>query len=302
MTKSSSSDFSSADSEIASLSRRLPAWFRINLALQEGYRNVQHQIKKQRLHTVCQSARCPNRNECWNSGTATFLILGNLCTRGCRFCNVSKGAPSLPELDEPLRVAHAVSSLNLRYVVITSVTRDDLSDGGATTFAQTINAIRIKSPGCRVEVLIPDFQGSESALGIVLAASPDILNHNIETVPRLYSTVRPQADYRRSLDLLQKATIWGTTTKSGIMLGLGESIAEIRNVMRDLRRSGCDILTLGQYLQPNRSLHPVVRFYSPEVFASLREEALSLGFRRVVSGPLVRSSYHAAQNAPAVCV
>jgi lipoic acid synthetase len=225
------------------------------------------------------------------------MILGNVCTRQCRFCSVPKGTPQDADADEPVRVAEAVAALNLTYAVITSVTRDDLPDGGAALFADTIRAIRRKSPGCRVETLIPDFQGSRDSLHTVLDAAPDMLNHNIETVPSLYLRVRPQADYRRSLDLLRRARAAGAVTKSGLMLGLGESIEEVRAVMNDLRQTGCDTLTLGQYLQPSKQHLPVERYYHPGEFAVLKDEALALGFRTVASGPLIRSSYHAQEYA-----
>ena len=254
---------------------------------------VRSLILANKLHTVCQSAACPNQAECWNEGTATFMVLGNVCTRGCRFCAVPKGAPQGLDQDEPYRVADAVAALKLKYAVVTSVTRDDLVDGGAEIFARTIQDIRSKSPECRVEVLIPDFQGSEPLLRIVLKAKPDILNHNLETVPSLYSRVRPQSDYRTSLELLSRAKASGAVTKTGLMLGLGEEREELLAVMRDLRDIGCAILTLGQYLQPSKTHLAVEKYYHPDEFAALRDQALALGFRHVVSGPLVRSSYHA---------
>lgn len=256
---------------------------------------VRSLLSRHRLHTVCRSAACPNRTECWNAGTATFMILGNICTRGCGFCNVPRGIPAGIDLDEPARVAEAVASLDLRYAVVTSVTRDDLLDGGAELFAETIRAVRRTCPECRVEVLIPDFQGSTEALSTVLDAQPDILSHNIETVLSLYSLVRPKAGYRRSLELLRRAKAEGSVTKTGLMLGLGESLQEVHAVMLDLRDIDCDILTLGQYLQPKRTNLPVSKYYHPDQFKDLREEALKLGFRQVVAGPLVRSSYHAEQ-------
>ncbi len=221
------------------------------------------------------------------------MILGNICTRSCKFCNVLKGAPERLDLDEPSRVAEAVASLGLDYAVVTSVTRDDLDDGGAGMFAKTIMTIHAKTPGCRVEVLVPDFQGSERSLRAVLDAGPDVLNHNLETVPSLYSRVRPQADYQRSLGLLSRAKSYGAMTKTGLMLGVGEGNDEVRSVMNDLRKIGCDLLTIGQYLQPNRGAFPVEKYYHPDEFSKLKEEALGMGFRHVESGPLVRSSYHA---------
>ena len=273
--------------------KRLPPWFKIRLTTGDAFKSVQKQVHSNKLHTVCQSAACPNQNECWNAGTATFMILGNICTRGCRFCNVPKGRPSGLDRDEPERVARAVAELNLNYAVITSVTRDDLPDGGAEFFAATIKAIRKTSPNCRVEVLIPDFLGSAESLETVLNASPDVLSHNLETTPSLYSRVRPQALYKRSLELLLQARQFGVITKTGLMLGLGEGAVEVRTVMHDLRGVDCQILTLGQYLQPGRNHLPVEKYYSPDEFASFREEAVALGFKQVVAGPLVRSSYHA---------
>ncbi len=277
----------------AEVKRRLPPWFKISLTTSEQYRNIKKLIRSNKLHTVCQSAACPNQNECWNAGTATFMVLGNVCTRGCRFCNVPKGIPTDIDRDEPERVARAVAELKLNYAVITSVTRDDLPDGGAEIFAETIKAIRETSPDCRVEVLIPDFLGSAESLKTVLNASPDVLNHNLETTPSLYSRVRPQALYHRSLELLSRARQLGVVTKTGLMLGLGESRDEVISVMHDLRDVDCQLLTLGQYLQPGRSHLPVKKYYSPEEFAVFREEARSRGFKHVEAGPLVRSSYHA---------
>jgi lipoyl synthase len=276
--------------------RRLPEWFKVRLSTNERYSAVRSLVRKRDLHTVCESAACPNRNECWNAGTATFLILGDVCTRGCGFCNIPSGCPAEPDHGEPERVACAVASLGLSYAVVTSVTRDDLSDGGAALFAETINAIRKGSAHCRVEVLVPDFQGSPQHLDTVLDAFPDVLNHNIETVPSLYPRVRPQADYGRSLQLLRRAKDRGAVTKSGLMLGLGEGGEELRSVLCDLRSSGCDIVTVGQYLRPSRGHIPVQRYYRPEEFDSLRRFALDLGFRDVVAGPLVRSSYRAEQH------
>lgn len=275
---------------------RLPSWFNTRLSTGNRYALVRDQVMHRNLHTVCRSAACPNQTECWNAGTATFMILGNVCTRGCRFCNVPKGVPCGVDLDEPKRVGDAVASLNLRYAVVTSVTRDDLSDGGAGIFAVTISNIREKSPGCRIEVLIPDFRGSEEALLTIQSASPDVLSHNLETVPSLYSSVRPGADYQRSLRLLEKAKKYGLVTKTGLMLGLGESIDEVLEVIGNLQKVGCDILTLGQYLQPRKSHLPVIKYYHPEEFQNLSEEAKKLGLRKVVAGPLVRSSYHAEKH------
>jgi lipoic acid synthetase len=262
-----------------------PAFSRTSLLLEDG-----------RLHTVCREALCPNRGECFSRGTAAFLILGDCCTRFCRFCSVSQGTPQPPDPDEPLRVAEAASALSLDYVVVTSVTRDDLADGGAGAFAQTIRCLRSALPAVRIEVLIPDFQGSEAALRTVLDARPDRVNHNLETVERLYAEVRPQALYGRSLELLRRTAAWGApgvAVKSGLMLGLGERRSEVERALRDLLEAGCRVLTLGQYLQPKRECLPVVCFVPPEEFDRWREVALAMGFDRVASAPLVRSSYHA---------
>jgi lipoic acid synthetase len=247
---------------------------------------------------VCEEAACPNIGECFEAGTATFLILGDVCTRACRFCAITSGRPDPVDAEEPLRVAETVALLGLRHAVVTSVTRDDLADGGAGVFASTIREIHRLSPSTAVEVLIPDLCGDWQALAAITEAGPDILNHNVETVPRLYRSVRPQAVYQRSLELLRQAKALrpGMSTKSGIMLGLGEEPAEIRKAMSDLRGAGCDILTLGQYLRPSPRHLPVARFYPPEEFALLAEEGRALGFRHVESGPLVRSSYRAAQQ------
>jgi lipoyl synthase len=276
--------------------KRLPPWFKKRLASNGRQADIRNLIKDYNLHTVCSSAACPNQTECWNAGTATFMILGNICTRNCRFCGVPKGAPRGLDLDEPDRVAHAVAALQLNYAVITSVTRDDLDDGGSSLFAATIKAIQTKTSGCGIEVLIPDFKGSESALRTVFDASPQVLNHNIETVPALYPTVRPQAHYQRSLAVLASAHAYGLPTKTGIMLGLGETIDEIKAVMRDLRKVDCSFLTLGQYLQPGKNHLPVEKYYHPDEFVMLRDEARAMGFRHVAAGPLVRSSYHAQQH------
>jgi lipoyl synthase len=274
-------------------SRRLPDWFKVRLSTNERYSAVRSLVRERDLHTVCESAACPNRNECWNAGTAAFLILGDVCTRSCGFCNISTGTPRKMDAREPERVAEAVASLGLSYAVVTSVTRDDLPDGGAGLFAETIRAIRKRTPRCRIEVLVPDFQGTPESLDDVLDAAPDVLNHNIETVPSLYFRVRPQADYGRSLRLLERASARGFTAKSGLMLGMGEGMEEVRSVLRDLRGVGCALLTIGQYLRPNKRSLPVASFPAPRVFEDLRAEALCMGFRGVSSGPLVRSSYHA---------
>ncbi|MBI2919425.1 MAG: lipoyl synthase [Chloroflexi bacterium] len=278
--------------------QRLPPWFKVRLPGGPGYLSVQRLLRDQKLHTVCEEAHCPNIGECFESGTATFLILGDTCTRNCGFCAVGSGRPLPPDPQEPENVARSVQSLGLKYAVITSVTRDDLPDGGAGVFAATIRRIRELCPACRVEVLIPDFRGSAAALSQVMAACPDVLNHNVETVPRLYPRVRPKAVYQRSLEVLSKAKALSADalTKSGIMVGLGETREELRQAMADLRSTGCDLLTIGQYLRPSSSHLPVERFYTPEEFVALRDEAMSLGFRQVESGPLVRSSYHAART------
>lgn len=277
--------------------QRRPEWLRAPAPVGENYSELKSLVGSLRLHTVCESAACPNIGECWNHRTATFMILGNVCTRRCGFCAVRKGAPLAVDYDEPRRVAEAAEALDLRYAVITSVNRDDRKDGGAELFALTIRAIRERLPGCRVEVLIPDFQGSHAAMDIVLEAAPDVLNHNTETVPRLYRQVRLGARYERSLDILaySKQARPAIPTKSGMMLGLGENADEVLEVMRDLRAHNVEILTLGQYLRPSPKHLPVIRFVPPEEFAELRGEGYAMGFRHVESGPLVRSSYRAAE-------
>ena len=275
-----------------------PAWLKVAAPQGENFRALKALVREKCLHTVCESARCPNIGECWQSRTATFLILGNVCTRGCAFCAVECGTPPDYDLDEPRRVAEAIATLQLRYAVITSVTRDDLADGGAFIFAETIRRIGELCPDCKVEVLIPDFQGDAAALASVIAAHPQVLNHNVETVPRLYSLVRAHADYRRSLAVLAqaKAIDPAQTTKSGIMLGLGESRDEIHDTLRDVRAAQCDIITIGQYLRPSLGHVPVQHYYSPEEFDDFAEYARSLGFAHVESAPLVRSSYHAHEQ------
>jgi len=274
-----------------------PAWLRAPAPVGEDYTNLKKLVQTLNLHTVCESAACPNIGDCWNRRTATFMILGNVCTRRCGFCAVQKGAPLAVDYDEPRRVAEAVAVLGLKFAVITSVNRDDRKDGGAELFAMTIRAIRDRLPGCGVEVLTPDFQGSHAAMDIVLEARPDILNHNTETVPRLYRQVRLGARYERSLDILAhvKRSQPGIPTKSGLMLGLGETIDEVLQVMRDLRSSNVDILTLGQYLRPSLKHLPIMRYVAPEEFADLKRAGYEMGFRHVESGALVRSSYHAEE-------
>ena len=273
-----------------------PDWLRAPAPVGANYRDLKTLIERLRLHTVCESAACPNVGECWNHRTATFMILGNVCTRRCGFCAVQKGAPLAVDHDEPNRVAEAAAAMGLKYAVVTSVNRDDRKDGGAELFALTIRAIRELIPGCRVEVLIPDFQGSHAALETVLEAAPDVLNHNTETVPRLYRQVRLGARFERSLDILahSKAARPEIPTKSGLMLGLGENAEEVVGVMRDLRAHNVDILTLGQYLRPSPKHLPIIRYVPPEEFADLRRQGLEMGFAHVEAGPLVRSSYHAA--------
>ena len=273
-----------------------PRWLRAPAPAGENYRDLKRIIERLRLHTVCESAACPNVGECWNHRTATFMILGNFCTRRCGFCAVQKGAPLPVDYDEPRRVADAVAAMGLRFAVVTSVNRDDREDGGAELFAMVIRAIRERVPGCGVEVLVPDFQGRHTAVESVMEAAPDILNHNTETVPRLYRQVRQGARYERSLDLLAYAKKLSPRipTKSGLMLGLGERSDEVLQVMRDLRAHRVDILTLGQYLRPSPKHLPIVRYVPPAEFDELRTAGKEMGFAHVEAGPLVRSSYHAA--------
>ena len=276
-----------------------PSWLRARAPSGENFHNLKKLARGLGLHTVCESAQCPNIGECWNHGTATFMLLGDICTRRCGFCAVPKGKPEAIDLDEPRRVAEAIATLGIKHAVITSVNRDDDNIGGAKIFAETIRQVRELSPGCRVEVLIPDFQGIEQALRIVLEAQPDVLNHNTETVPRLYRVVRSGARYQRSLQLLENAKKFspGMVTKSGLMAGLGETMEEMIEVFGDLASRGVDILTVGQYLRPSRDHLPIARFYTPQEFAFMKAEALRLGFRHVESGPMVRSSYHAHEQA-----
>ena len=276
-----------------------PEWLRAKAPLGENFHNLKKLARGLGLHTVCESAQCPNIGECWNHRTATFMLLGDICTRRCGFCAVPKGRPAAIDWDEPRRVAQAVATLGLKHAVVTSVNRDDDNLGGARVFADTIREIRELVPDCRIEVLIPDFQGMDEALKIVLDARPDVLNHNTETVPRLYRTVRSGARYQRTLDLLANAKKFspGMVTKSGVMVGLGETSAELVEVFRDLGTRGVDILTVGQYLRPSKDHLPIARFYAPKEFDYLRDEALRFGFRHVESGPMVRSSYHAHEQA-----
>ena len=278
-----------------------PEWLRARAPVGENFHNLKKLARGLGLHTVCESAQCPNIGECWNHRTATFMLLGDICTRRCGFCAVPKGKPGPIEWDEPRRVAEAVATLGLKHTVVTSVNRDDDNLGGARIFAETIRQIRELVPDCRVEVLIPDFQGLDEALKVVLDAQPDVLNHNTETVPRLYRSVRSGARYERTLRLLENAKTFApaTVTKSGVMVGLGETVDELVEVFRDLGSRGVDILTVGQYLRPSRDHLPISRFYTPDEFVYLKKEALRCGFRHVESGPLVRSSYHAHEQAEA---
>ncbi len=278
---------------------RRPEWLRAPAPVGANYRELKDLVERLKLHTVCESAACPNVGECWNHRTATFMILGNFCTRRCGFCAVQKGAPLEVDYDEPRRVAEACDALGLKYAVITSVNRDDRRDGGAELFAMTIEAIRDRLPDCKVEVLVPDFQGSQEAMAAVMNAHPDVLNHNTETVPRLYRQVRMGARYERSLAMLRyaKRIRPHVPTKSGLMLGLGETLDEVRQVMRDLRAHEVDILTLGQYLRPTPKHLPVFRYVGREEFDELKRAGYEMGFSHVEAGPLVRSSYHAHEGA-----
>lgn len=281
---------------------RKPAWIRVRIPASGAVAALKAKLRQNRLVTVCEEASCPNIHECFSHGTATFMILGDLCTRRCAFCDVAHGRPMPPDPDEPRRLAKTVREMGLRYVVITSVDRDDLRDGGASHFVACIRAVREAVPGIKVEILTPDFRGKgrlERALAVLAEAPPDVFNHNVETVPRLYPAVRPGADYRASLNLLARFRERhpAIPTKSGIMLGLGESREEVLSVLADLRAHGVELLTIGQYLQPSPYHHPVLRYWAPEEFAELAREAQRLGFREVASGPFVRSSYHADRMA-----
>lgn len=277
---------------------RKPDWLKIRLSTSPAYEEVKGLIRAQGLHTVCQEAQCPNTAHCFERRTATFLLLGDTCTRGCRFCAVKTGRPSLPDPEEPERVAEAAKILGLKHVVLTSVTRDDLPDGGAGHFAETTRRIRSRVKPIAIEVLIPDFKGSREALRVVVDSRPEVINHNVETVPRLYPEVRPQARYERSLDVLRwvKEESPMTTSKSGLMVGLGETPGEVLGVMEDLRKAGCDILTIGQYLAPSPGHHPVVEYVNPERFTYYKQEGVARGFSAISSGPLVRSSFHAGES------
>ena len=281
-----------------------PEWLKTRAPMGENYHELKRLARSKGLHTVCESAHCPNIGECWQHKTATFMMLGNLCTRRCGFCAVPKGRPEPIDFDEPRRVAEAVADLGLKHAVITSVNRDDNLVGGARAFAMVIEEIRRQAPGCQVEVLIPDFQGNPEAIRIVVEARPEVLNHNTESVPRLYRVVRSGARYERTLRLLEYAKELNPAgvTKSGVMVGLGEETVELLAVFRDLAQVNCDILTIGQYLRPSRDHLPMTRLYTPGEFAALKTEALKMGFRHVESGPLVRSSYHAHEQAASVAV
>ncbi len=275
---------------------RRPDWLKVRLPSGDNYREVLSMMRKSKLNTVCEEAKCPNLAECWNNRTATYMILGDTCTRTCGFCDVKTGRPTFLDWDEPNRVAQSVVDLGLKHVVITSVNRDELKDGGAAIFSKTIELIREKTSSCTIEILIPDFQGDESAFEIIMQNPPDILNHNLETVPRLYHAVRPQADYQRSLDLIKWFKGRGLKTKSGIMVGIGEETEEVLELMTDLKNHKCDIMTIGQYLQPTKTHLPVDRYVTLEEFAMYKENGAKLGFKAVESGPLVRSSYHAEKH------
>ncbi|MGI8550193.1 MAG: lipoyl synthase [Dehalococcoidia bacterium] len=289
-------------SEQRSARQPKPEWLKVRFPGGPNYLRLKHLMREESLHTVCEEAHCPNVGECWEAGTATFMILGDVCTRACGFCAVTSGRPKPLDFEEPLRVARAVRAMGLSHAVVTSVNRDDTDDGGAAIFAATIRAIRRSSPQTTVEVLIPDFVGNWQALATVVAARPEILNHNTETVPRLYRTVRPKGRYQRSLELLRRVKELDPDiySKTGIMLGLGETREEVTALMHDLRAVDCDILTVGQYLRPSEKHLPLVRYYHPEEFAEIAAEGMRLGFRHVEAGPLVRSSYHAERQIPRV--
>lgn len=282
--------------QLQSTRTKKPDWLKVSLPTGEPYRRVKGLIDEHELHTVCESAACPNRGECWSRSTATFMILGNVCTRSCGFCNVITGRPTELDLDEPRRVADAIAKLGLRFAVITSVNRDELKDGGAGVWAETIRQTRARCPETRIEVLIPDFCGNWDALQTVMEARPDVLNHNVETVPRLYLEVRPQGKFERSLELLARAKEFGLVTKSGMMLGLGEEDEEVIDVLKAWRKSNVDLVTLGQYMQPTPAHLPVNRWVTPQTFKHFETVGMSMGFTNVFSGPLVRSSYHAEEQ------
>ncbi len=282
------------------LTGRRPEWLKVKISTGDSFQHINQMINDLSLHTVCQEARCPNIFECWNEGTATFMIMGDVCTRHCGFCAVTKGKPLPLDIEEPRHVGEAVRRMGVRHAVVTSVNRDELADGGALHFAQTIYWIRQLNPATRIEVLIPDFCGNEEALNMVLNARPEVLNHNTETVPRLYKRVRPDANFEQSMQVLarahQRKAEYPLLTKTGLMVGLGETVDELLETFRAISQTGCDILTVGQYLAPTPKYIPIEKYYPPEEFAFLRDEALQLGFRYVESGPLVRSSYHAGRH------
>jgi lipoic acid synthetase len=277
-----------------------PDWLKVKLPTGDNYNDVRDLMRRQKLNTVCEEARCPNIAECWNHRTATFMILGDICTRSCGFCNVKLGLPTELDLDEPRRVVESITEMKLRHAVITSVNRDELQDGGASIFKEVVRLSKEQNPDCTIEILIPDFKGEEHAFETIMQAPPDILNHNLETVKRMYHAVRPQAKYQRSLDLIRWFKNKGLKTKSGIMVGIGEETSEVLELMNDLVEHGCDILTIGQYLQPTKQHLPVDRFVTPDEFNMYKEEGLKLGFKIVESSPLVRSSYHADEHARVV--
>ena len=278
--------------------RRLPEWFKVQAPTSDNFNSLKGKLSSAKLNTVCEEAACPNIGECWDRGTATFMILGDICTRACRYCNVKTGRPSQIDIFEPTRVANTVKQMGLSYSVVTSVDRDDLVDGGAGAFAMTIRQIKKFNPDCKVEVLIPDFNGNKSSLETVLKASPDVLNHNIETCRRVFRTVRPKGDYDQSLELLKRVKQLNSKipTKSGMMVGLGETEDEIIETMNDLRNVDCDLLTIGQYLRPSKKHHKIDKFYHPKEFTKLEHIGMELGFKHVAAGPLVRSSYHADEQ------
>ena len=289
--------FKEASEKSQTVLGKRPDWLKVKLPSGENYAEVLNLMRKKHLNTVCEEARCPNMAECWGHRTATFMILGDTCTRSCGFCNVKLGLPTELDLDEPRRVVDSIKELNLKHAVITSVNRDELKDGGATIFKECVRLLRDEVPDCTIEILIPDFKGEEYAFNIIMEYPPDILNHNLETVPRLYHAVRPQAKYERSLKLVQWFKSKGLKTKSGIMVGIGETKEEVISLMNDLLEHGCDILTIGQYLQPTKNHLPVDRFVTPGEFSFYKEEGLKMGFKIVESSPLVRSSYHADEHA-----
>lgn len=297
MNNKPSSDICKAISAPKTTRQRKPPWLKVSLPTGAPYQKMKELLARQKLNTVCESAACPNRGECWSRQTATVMILGNICTRSCGFCNVKTGRPTELDEDEPLRVASAIEQMGLRHVVITSVNRDELKDGGASIWAATIAQVRKRCPSTKIEVLIPDFCGNWQALKMVLAAGPDVVNHNTETVPRLYKTVRPQGNFDRTLELLCIVKNAGFITKTGLMLGLGETDDEVVEVMQRWREVNCDLITLGQYMQPTAEHLPVARWVSPQTFDSLREIGLNIGLANVFAGPLVRSSYHADEQA-----